>query len=245
MQFYFIRHGQSTNNALATRNRSHQGRHQDPELTDKGRRQAECLARFLNQPRSVTVSDARDRQNAAGFGITHIYASLMVRAVHTATTVGDVLHLPIVAWENVHEEWGIYLRDEATGERVGLPGKDRAYFQTHYPGLVLPDALGDAGWWNRPAEPVEARIPRARRVLHALLERHGGTEDRVIVISHGGFYQCFMAVLLGVPLTDGPYIPEGLRFSLNNCAITRIDFTDVVRLIYTNRLEFMPRELIT
>ena len=100
MQFYFIRHGQSTNNELATRNGSHQGRHQDPELTDRGRRQAECLARFLNQPRSVTVSDARDRQNAAGFGITHLYASLMVRAVHTATIVGDVLHLPIVAWED-------------------------------------------------------------------------------------------------------------------------------------------------
>ena len=94
MQFYFVRHGQSTNNALWARVGSNQGRHQDPELTDKGRHQVTCLARFLSQPRSVTVSDARDRQNAAGFEITHLYTSLMVRAVHTATYVGQALHLP-------------------------------------------------------------------------------------------------------------------------------------------------------
>ena len=46
-------------------------------------------------------------------------------------------------------------------------------------------------------------------------------------------------------LKDGLYIPDRLRFSLNNCGITRIDFTDVVRVVYTNRLEYMPRELIT
>jgi 2,3-bisphosphoglycerate-dependent phosphoglycerate mutase len=203
MQFYFIRHGQSANNELYARVDSHRGRHQDPELTARGRRQAECLARFLSQPRSVTVNDARDRQNAAGFGLTHIYTSLMVRAVHTATIVGEAVSLPIVAWEDVHEEWGIYLADEATGERVGLPGKDRSYFQAHYPDLVLPGTLGDAGWWSRPAEPVEERIPRARRVYRTLLERHGGTEDRVAVISHGGFYQCLMTVLLDIPLEDG------------------------------------------
>jgi 2,3-bisphosphoglycerate-dependent phosphoglycerate mutase len=105
--------------------------------------------------------------------------------------------------------------------------------------------LGDEGWWNRPAEPVKDRIPRARRFLHALVERHGNSQDRVVVVSHGGFYQCFMAVLLDLPLKDGLIIPDGLRFSLNNCAVTRIDFVDVVRLVYANRLEFMPRELIT
>ena len=52
MQFYFIRHGQSENNALWERTGSSEGRSEDPELTALGHRQAKRLAQFLRQVRT-------------------------------------------------------------------------------------------------------------------------------------------------------------------------------------------------
>jgi len=247
MQLYFIRHGQSENNALWINTGSHIGRNEDPELTEVGRQQAEILAQFLRRADSTlrpsftsTELSASDFQNVAGFGITHLYSSLMGRAVATGTIVANALDLPLAAWEDVYEWGGIYLKDEQTGERVGLPGRNRAYFEQHFPDLVLPDSLGEAGWWNRPFEETELRLPRAQRVLRDLLERHGGTDDRVAVVSHGGFYNYLLAAILDMPGR------ESYRFYLNNAAISRFDFTDeAIWLSYLNRVDFLPKELVT
>lgn len=236
MQLYFIRHGQSENNELWLNTGSHKWRNEDPGLTEVGRRQAEFLAQFLSQPASASS----DFQNVAGFGINHLYSSLMVRAVATGTVIANALDLPLMAWEDLHEWGGIYLRDEQTDERTGLPGGNRAYFEQHFPDLVLPDSLGEAGWWNRPFEEPELRLPRAQRFLRDLIERHGHTDDRVAVISHGGFYNYLLAAILDMPGR------EGYRFVMNNAAISRIDFDEEeIRLLYLNRVDFLPRELIT
>jgi 2,3-bisphosphoglycerate-dependent phosphoglycerate mutase len=240
MQLYFIRHGQSENNALWLSTGSHIGRSEDPGLTEVGRQQSELLAQFLSQADPNVAVNGGDFHNVAGFGITHLYSSLMVRAVATGTIVASALDLPLVAWEDLHEYGGIYLRDEETDEPIGLPGRNRAYFEAHYPDLVLPDSLDEAGWWNRPFEAPELRLPRARRFLHDLLERHGHTEDRVVVVSHGGFYNYFLAAILDMPGR------EGYRFVMNNAAISRIDFNqEDTWLIYLNRADFLPKELIT
>ncbi len=241
MRFYFIRHAQSANNALWDRTGASKGRSMDPEVTEMGKRQAVLLARFLcqGQPGQAGL-DGSDPQNVAGFGITHLYCSLMERAVYTASQIGEALDLPVHAWVDLHEEGGIYLDDETTGEFMGLAGSNRAYFMTHYPRLVLPESLGEDGWWNRPFEAYELRTPRARRVLEELLITHGSTDDRVAVISHGGFYNHLMAAVLGLPGIGNPW------FRMNNCAITRIDFLqEGVVVVYQNRLDYMPRELVT
>ncbi len=240
MQLYFIRHGQSGNNALWMRTGSDKGRSEDPGLTEVGRQQSEFLAQFLHRADPITAVNDSDFQNVAGFGITHLYSSLMVRAVGTGTIIANALDLPLVAWEDLHEWGGIYLKDEQTDERTGLPGRNRAYFETHYPDLALPDSLGEAGWWNRPFEEPELRLPRAKRVLHDLLERHGGTDDRVAVVSHAGFFNYLLVTILNLPGR------EDFWFVLNNTAISRIDFDDEnIWLSYLNRVDFLPRELIT
>ena len=243
MQFYFIRHGQSENNALWKRIGSSRGRSEDPELTKVGQQQTEFVAQFLRRadPPDLQCGGSRgDIQNVAGFGITHLYSSLMVRAVATGTAIAKALDLPLVAWEDLHEWGGIYLYDEQTDERLGLAGRNRAYFEAHYPDFVLPDSLGEAGWWNRPFEEPEQRPTRVKRFWRDLMERHGHTDDRVAVVSHGGFYNYLLAAILSLPDR------EGYWFALNNAAITRIDFNgERIGLIYLNRVDFLPKELVT
>jgi 2,3-bisphosphoglycerate-dependent phosphoglycerate mutase len=240
MQLYFIRHGQSENNLLWQRTGSSAGRSQDPELTEVGRQQTEILARFLSQTGSDVATQHFDPQNVAGFGITHLYSSLMVRAVATGTAIARALDLPLVAWEQVHEAGGIYHKDVQTGERIGQPGYNRAYFETHYPHLVLSRSLDQRGWWDRPYEEPEQRRERAQCFLFELLDRHGASEDRVAVVSHGGFFNYFVRVLFKLP-------PENEHwFIMNNAAITRIDFhPDRVEVVYVNRVDFLPSELVT
>jgi 2,3-bisphosphoglycerate-dependent phosphoglycerate mutase len=242
MQLYLVRHGQSENNLLWDTTSSSQGRHEDPALTPVGRKQAETVAQFFSRSFVPGAPPAQQAQNRSGFGITHIYASLMDRAVATGSVISRALGLPLLAWEDLHEGGGIYLDNEATGEREGRPGRHRAYFNEHYPELVMEDGRHEFGWWNRPHETKSELAPRARRVYEDLLARHGATADRVIAITHGEFYTYLVAAMLDLPAP-----PEGKYwFPLNNAAVTRIDLSDGhVVPIYMNRAEFLPTELLT
>jgi 2,3-bisphosphoglycerate-dependent phosphoglycerate mutase len=240
MQFYFIRHGQSENNHLWVNTGSNQGRHEDPELTSVGWQQAALLAEYLSQRVPVQDDAMLDWWNGTGFDITHIYCSLMMRAVATGNAVATALNLPLIGLRDAHETGGIYLEDPETGAKVGLPGRTRVYFEEHYPNLVLPDDVDDNGWWNRPFEEREERRGRAERLGAALLGHHKGTEDRVALISHGGFYNHILAAIMNLP-DERDY-----WFSLNNAGITRIDFReDRIWVGYMNRVNFLPRTLIT
>ncbi len=239
MQFYFIRHAQSQNNLLWDTTGSSVGRSHDPQLTKTGERQAELLARYLAHSDPAAPIGAHNGHNSTRFGITHIYTSLMLRAVATAARVADALGLPLQAWEEIHETGGLYLEDATSGERVGQHGSDRAYFAAHYPNLVLPDGYAHAGWWNRPYEEFEQVLGRAERVYAELLKRHGGTEDRVAVVSHGGFYTSLFQTIFKVG-------EPACWFTMNNVGITRIDFEeDAVKLVYANRVDFLPPDLVT
>ena len=238
MHLYFIRHAQSANNKLYEETGQWNGRNTDPELTELGYVQARRLAEHVA---CVNGDDQpRDYVNRTRFGFTHLYASLMVRALTTAVYVSEALDLPLTVWEDWHEGGGIFVIDEETGERTGQPGKSRSELAARFPHVQLPETVTDAGWWNRPLETPEVQEQRARRVIAHLLERHGGTDDRVAVVSHGGFYNTLLAELLGIQAGDGFW------FSLNNTGITRFNFDqEGIALAYANRLEHLPTELIT
>jgi 2,3-bisphosphoglycerate-dependent phosphoglycerate mutase len=230
MTLYLIRHAQSANNELYERTGSSTGRAEDPELTPLGARQAKVLADYL-----AAQADA-----GGEYRFTHLYCSLMIRAVATATTVADSCKLPLVAWPEVHEQLGIFLADEQTGQLVGRPGKSRSFFEQHYPELQLPESLNEHGWWNRPVETEAQWKQRARDFLAELKSRHGTGDDRVAVVTHGGFYH---VVILA--LTGGAGM-EGLWFTMHNTGITRIDFHPThISVVYHNRLEHLPPELVT
>jgi 2,3-bisphosphoglycerate-dependent phosphoglycerate mutase len=241
MQLYFIRHGQSVNNQLWDQTGSSKGRSVDAELTPVGRQQAERVAEFLRQPGRPAAAQGTDADNAAGLNITHLYTSLMVRAIATGSVIAEALDLPLVAWEDLHEVGGIYQGDEQTGERIGQPGKTRAYFEAHYPRLVLGrPGLYENGWWNRSPEDAEQASVRAQRFLHDLTERHGEKDDQVAVVSHAAFYNALLRAMLKTP-------DEGnCWFILNNAAISRFDFCqDRIELVYLNRLDHLLPDWIT
>lgn len=239
-----IRHAQSENNALWARTGSSNGRSPDPLLTEIGQQQARHLAQHITQNWDQADPDI-DPHNRTGYRFTHLYTSLMLRAIDTGSVIAAQVDIPLVAWELIHEFGGIYDHNHDTNERTGLPGPNRAYFTSHYPQLVLPETLGSAGWWERPYEPREQVMQRAQRFLTELQQRHG-PEDRVAIITHGGFFVAVLRTLFGFATLHTGEGENRIWLHAHNTSITRLDFSEgQVELIYLNRLDHLPTELIT
>lgn len=239
MQLYFIRHAQSENNQMWSDTGSSAGRSEDPGITDLGCRQADQLAEFIHSHHPVMPASLYDEINARGIGLTHLYTSLMARAILTGHAVAEKIGLPLLGFVDVHEAGGIYLDDEETGEPRGQAGKTPDELLRMSPRLILPE-INPAGWWNRPFEDREARINRAKRALADLLERHSGTGDRIAIFSHAAFYNYFLTAIFGLD----ERLPTW--FYLNNTGITRIDFDEQgVMLVYSNRTEHLPADMLT
>lgn len=246
MELYFIRHGQSINNA--NWNNAEYQESPDPILTEMGHEQARLLARFLKKHQSLTQEQEWNVQNRYGFGLTHIYTSLMERAVSTAAPIAEALDLPLVAWKEIHEEGGIFSRGDRSRIQ-GLPGRPRSFFMENFQLLQLPDNLDETGWWNRPFEAEDERQPRADQVFAELLARHrdreGQPEARVALVSHGGFFMRLLSAVLKLPWRQAAL---GLKswFLLNNCSLSRFDIRrDEITVAYVNRTDFLPDHLIT
>ncbi len=248
MELYLIRHCQSENNALWQRTGSANGRKQDPVLTDLGHLQGQQLGKFLAQPYLQKPDSPQAKiNNHNGYCFTHLYCSLMRRSIQTATYIAEALNMPLVALDNAHERGGIYLHNPETGVNEGLPGFNRAYFEAEYPHLILPDSLGEEGWWERPYEDRDTARQRAVNFLEGLLATHGQNDDKVAVVIHGGFYQSILHALSGATdSTSNLSAERRLWFKYNNGAISRIDFfDDHVVVAYQNRIDFMPTELLS
>jgi len=247
MELYFIRHGQSQNNA-GWDNPGYK-ENPDPPLTDIGTEQARHLANYLEKNQPISNGSKWDFQNRRGFGLTHIYTSLMERAVHTAAlTARSLPQVPFAAWKEIHESGGIYGRDDESKLKA-LAGKSHSYYEQNFPELTLPEGLDETGWWNRPFETEEECHERARQFLTDLLTRHGdrkGQPDhRVAIFSHGGFFIHLMCAMLNIPWRQAF---NGFKswFLLSNCSISRFDIRgeDMV-ITYMNRTDHLPDHLIT
>lgn len=230
MRFYFIRHAQSSNNALYDATGAELGRSADPELSPIGQKQAVALGDFLSRNNDPLEGGQR---------FTHLYCSTMTRAIQTALEVGRGTGLTPVIWEEWHETGGIWL--EQDGVQVGQPGKNRAELEERFPTMDF--SMYDAqGWWNR--QPETDCAPRAVQAWANLLERHSNNHDRVAIVSHGHFYAHIIGQAFGLELGRGKN-----WFMLNNTGITRIDLLETehqsTELKYANRFSHLPLELLT
>jgi len=242
LQLYFIRHGQSINNVIMDdigRDEYLIHRILDPDLTSIGEEQAKLVAKYLAKP---AKHDGYDPQNRHGFGITHLYCSLMTRAVKTGLAISKKTDVPLVAWPEVHETGGVFDSDIQDGEPVfiGRPGKGRSYFEQEFPELVIPDDLQETGWWNREKEPREDYPKRAQAIIDRLIREHGGKEDRVAIVTHGGIFARILSAFFDIHA-------EHYWFLMNNCALSRIDIQEDghFALIYMNKVDHLLDDLIT
>jgi 2,3-bisphosphoglycerate-dependent phosphoglycerate mutase len=247
MQLYFIRHGQSINNLNA--GNSEYKENSDPFLTEIGIEQAEILAMYLKEKQHIINGKDWNVQNQYGFGLTHIYTSLMERAVATAAPTARALEtVPFNAWTEIHEEGGIYAREKDDNKK-GLSGKPRSFYEKNFPELKLPDGYDESGWWNRPFESIEDRQPRADKVLAELIARHGDRkgqpEHRIAFVSHGGFFVRLISAMLKLPWRQGAYDLKSWFF-INNCSISRFDIhKGEIMICYMNRIDHLPARLIS
>ena len=250
MILYFIRHAQSENNALWMNSGSSKGRVEDPEITIVGKQQSRLLASHLAHTNGdFQPANSRDPKNLGGYGLTHLYCSLMVRTIMTASEVSKKLGLPLVALRDLHEVGGIVSGDGKEEPYEGRPGNNRTFFEENFPHLILPDDLGEEGWWNnRPHETQEEINLRAVRLIDKLVEDHGESDDRIGLVTHGAFYNAMLRYLV-----FGEPTRRSVWFEMNNTGITRVDFKpdnwndgQMLTLVdYTNHVGFLPKELVT
>ena len=72
------------------------------------------------------------------------------------------------------------------------------------------------------------------------MDRYGNSEEILIVITHGGFYNYLLRAAF--ELRDDTEV----WFDLFNAAITLIEISeDFINLIYCNRYDFIPSEIVT
>ncbi len=217
MELLILRHGQSTNNALQDPER----RVCDPPLTELGRRQAEALAH--------AVADA---------GIRRLYCSPMQRALQTTRPISNALALEAEIWVGLHEHGGVFL--EHNGVIVGYPGIRRSQITSEFPGYAIPAEVTEDGWWRGEKESLEACRVRAQRVA-GQLGSLVGCEERVAIVTHGGFSDALLKALL--KQGDG----RGYYYHHDNAAITSVVFNEdgYLHLRYLNRVHHLPSALIS
>lgn len=239
MRIYFIRHAQSNNNALWLETRSSHGRNEDPALSRLGEAQAQRLAEYIWQVDAENRDGKTSGYPVQGFGFTHLYCSLMHRSIATAYPLSKVIGLSASAYGMFCEYGGVYLKDEVTGQVNGKPGKSCSFFEQHYPDVKLPDEITEDGWWNKPQESEIDFHARVKEACAFILQRHHASDDRVAIVSHGDFYQAFMAHMLGIPFD------ARIWFGIKNCGITRLDLVDGnLGLIFANRVDYLGELLV-
>jgi broad specificity phosphatase PhoE len=243
MELYFIRHGQSSNNALA----NIQERTCDPLLTELGQRQAKIVAQHLTNGLTPELAkngsvEATHNSQRRGYGITKLYCSAMKRALQTAKPIGEALGITPEVWIDIHEKGGIYLNHGEEKGRVGYPGLTRSEILAEFPDYQLPEQITEDGWWNNGYEDWPTCQGRAIKVAGQLLEwANSDSQDRIALISHGGFIDALLKALCD-------QLPSRhLWYHHYNTAITRIDFDESERLHlrFMNRIDHLPLKLIS
>jgi broad specificity phosphatase PhoE len=73
-----------------------------------------------------------------------------------------------------------------------------------------------------------------------LRRRFAETDEKIALVTHGGFVDSLISALFSLPPADH------IRFSKHNTSITRIDITSQwTKLRYLNRVDHLPPDLIT
>ncbi len=224
MHIFFIRHGESFNNALTDTSL----RVADPPLTERGRAQAQRLGAFVATGGHLSLSE-----RSSGQPFDKIICSPMLRTMQTAQPACTALGLPMRVWVDVHEVGGVWVDGEPH-----CGGMSRTEMASQFPDAVLSDSVTEQGWWQGGQETAAHGRGRAIEVAAALKKRAhesalaGQDEQRVAIVSHGDFMSAIVKAM-----TD--HLPSwGIYYEHSNTAITRFRLQpELCRVGYLNRID--------
>jgi len=218
LEIYLIRHAQSTNQVLDSRDEIVF----DPHLTELGHRQADRLARFFAAgEESVRFAVSR---------IDCLVCSPMWRALQTARPLSEALGLQPEVWVDVHEQILTTEND---------PGTTRQDILTSFPNYVLPDEVTNEGWWHRGQESYSGCMERALRVAFRLWER-ADVDEHLAIVSHARFIDSLLKAI------KDELPGRWSWYHHSNTAISRIALTeDRLEIRYLNRVAHLQQDLVS
>ena len=219
MELYIIRHAESANNAAPLDSRV-----DDPTLSPVGYQQADYLAGRLRhiRPDRILVSPFR-------------------RTLQTIEPyLADTNVLP-EAWIDLHEQGGV-VRGIDLETFEGCPGMTRSEILRHYPDMILPDEIGEEGWWkSKPFETVHLAAQRADRVAEQIRGPIAQSKQCTVLISHGMFMRLLISAIMGFNYEGYDRLEE-----IANTGVTRFTINESgVKLGLHNCVRHIPEDQIT
>jgi len=122
---------------------------------------------------------------------THTYSSPLRRTADTARIATAYLDTQIIYWDDLME-YDVGIVSGLTLEEIAI----------QHPQIDIELELSRQFSGVKESESLDARRRRATRVVDAIIGQHE-QKDSVLVVSHGGFIQQVIAVLLGTTRTWG------------------------------------------
>ncbi len=123
---------------------------------------------------------------------------------------------------------------------TGRGGWPRWRLQDAFPKFAFPAVITEQPWWPQEPETENELYARANRVLQFLKEKHSGTNDRVLVVTHAAF----AGTLLSVMFCLAPC--NYLRFSLRHASLNLVEVWDEgARLCSLNDVSHLPQAMWT
>ncbi|MEE4195704.1 MAG: histidine phosphatase family protein [Anaerolineae bacterium] len=228
MQLVYIRHAESHNNYMYYLNGSNEGRLVDPPLSELGEKQAVELANFLEEHKQE-------------FNFDRIYISPFLRTLQTAAAFTHLYpDIPKTVWAPLHEGGGCFeIESEEPHVTVGNPGMSRSEIAAQFPEYAVSDEITEEGWYFLPeVEPHSHRFYRAYHVIEELVEKYGETDDRICLVSHGGFHNHLTNAIMSRTRQ------HNLWLEIDNTAMTEFGFkSDRISEYHKGwwRIEYMNR----
>ena len=213
LRLILVRHGESQNNIHheISLQAFEDNRVPDPSITDRGKRQAQCVAEYFQSGSNSILSD-----------IDTIYVSPMRRTLETAlplvtalagaaSTKNQSTPPETHVWTDIYEITGVHERG------VGRPGMTRTEMQTQFPAFQLPPSVTEQGWYDMKLgrETSQHGKERCQQVWRQLcnVANNLTQNSSVVLIVHGDFIDHLLQAAFGLLELD----------SSNNCIASSKD----------------------
>jgi broad specificity phosphatase PhoE len=156
-------------------------------------------------------------QELARVGVDRVLSSPYRRTLTTAYGIAQATGAPVEVLPLLHEH-------HPSAFPQDWPLMTRSELIVNFPGLVLPDDLGDRDW-HRPPETDAQVLQRAASMLEDIERRFAQTSQRLVLVSHGSPCWKILAAFMGVPDCARAEV------SIGNASITTLEIVGAKRYV--------------